>query len=62
MRTRSARPPAGLVETILDERGATSVEYGLMVAFVAAAVVGAVSLLGVTVAGGFAGFVALLPA
>ena len=36
-----------------DERGATAVEYGLMVAFIAIAIVTAVQAFGQTVAGGF---------
>ena len=36
-----------------DELGATAVEYGLMVGFIAIAIVATVRLLGVTVAGGF---------
>jgi pilus assembly protein Flp/PilA len=36
-----------------DERGATAVEYGLMVALIAVAIVAAVTLLGTTLAGLF---------
>ena len=32
-----------------DERGATAVEYGLMVAFIAIAIIGAVSTFGIAV-------------
>ena len=36
-----------------DERGATAVEYGLLVVLIAAIIVGAVATLGTTVLGGF---------
>jgi pilus assembly protein Flp/PilA len=36
-----------------DERGATAVEYGLMVGFIAIAIVTAVQAFGQTIAGGF---------
>lgn len=35
-----------LLEFIRDERGASAVEYGLLVALIAAVIVGAVTLLG----------------
>ena len=41
------RPPSR------DELGATAVEYGLMVGFIAMAIVATVRILGITVAGGF---------
>ena len=37
-----------------DERGATSVEYGLMVAFMAIAIIGGVTIFGLGVNGLFA--------
>jgi pilus assembly protein Flp/PilA len=39
---------------VADERGATAVEYGLMVALIAAAIVGTVALLGDPVNGLYA--------
>ncbi len=36
-----------------DERGATAVEYGLMVALIAIAIIGAVTLLGTSLKGMF---------
>lgn len=50
---------AGLVLTRLltrsrhDERGATAVEYGLLVALVAGVIVGVVTTLGLALPGGF---------
>ncbi|MGL5865966.1 MAG: Flp family type IVb pilin [Dermatophilaceae bacterium] len=34
------------IASLRDEKGATAVEYGLMVALIAAAIIGAVALLG----------------
>ncbi len=38
-----------VLKFLRDEEGATAVEYGLMVALIAAVIVGAVTLLGTTV-------------
>jgi len=53
--------PRGLVRSLLgrvrlvrlDDRGATAVEYGLIIALIAAVVAGAVALLGTTVLNAF---------
>jgi len=42
-----------LAETAADETGATAVEYGMLVALIAAVIVGVVTLLGGTVQGAF---------
>lgn len=42
-----------LLNRFLDERGATAAEYAIMVAFIGAAIVASVTLLGVSVAGLF---------
>ncbi len=39
-----------------DETGATAVEYGLLIALIAAVIIGAVIILGGLVNGGFTGF------
>ncbi len=38
-----------------DDRGATAVEYGLMVALIAAMIIGGVSLIGINLGGLFTG-------
>jgi pilus assembly protein Flp/PilA len=43
-----------LADRLSGDRGATAVEYGLLVAFIATAIVATVALLGTTVAGWFA--------
>ncbi len=43
-----------------EESGATAVEYGLLLAFVAAVIIAVVIVLGGQVSGGFQGFVNLL--
>jgi Flp pilus assembly pilin Flp len=40
-------------DAVRDEAGATSVEYALMVAFIAIAIIGAVTLLGAKLSGFF---------
>ena len=40
-------------KSAMDERGATAVEYGLLVALIAAVIVGVVVTLGTKVKGGF---------
>jgi len=42
-----------LVARLKDEEGATAVEYGIMVAFIAAIIIGLVVILGQYVAGAF---------
>ena len=42
-----------MLRTRRDERGATAVEYGLLVVLIAAIIVAAVATLGQTVLGGF---------
>ena len=42
-----------ILKFIEDERGATAVEYGLMLALIAAGIIGAVTILGQTVNGSF---------
>jgi pilus assembly protein Flp/PilA len=43
---RLAKLPARLADLRKDERGVTSVEYGLMVALIAIVIIGAVALVG----------------
>lgn len=49
--------PAKIVGTVIatKERGATAVEYGIMVALIAAVIITVVSLLGTTLSGMFQG-------
>jgi pilus assembly protein Flp/PilA len=47
--------------SVLDERGATAVEYGLMVALVAAVIVAVVALLGQEIVTAFTNFVESVP-
>ena len=51
-----------LISFLKDEEGATAVEYGLIVALIAAVIVGTVGLVGVKVHGGFQTVEAALPA
>lgn len=44
-----------------DEKGATAVEYGLLVALIAAVIVAVVATLGGKVSGGFSSITDLLP-
>ena len=44
-----------------DEKGATAVEYGLLVALIAAVIVAVVATLGTKVSGGFSSITDLLP-
>ena len=47
--------PAKIVGTVIatKERGATAVEYGIMVALIAAVIIGIVTTLGTTISGMF---------
>jgi len=49
------------VAALGSDRGATAVEYGLMVALIAVVIIGAVSLLGVQLSTLFAGVSSKLP-
>ncbi len=49
------------VATVRDERGATAVEYGLMVALIAAVIIAVVALLGEEVAAAFQNFIDSTP-
>ena len=42
-----------LADRLSGDRGATAVEYGLLVALIAGAIIGTVALLGTTIAGWF---------
>jgi len=46
-------PEETQVERLSDEAGATAVEYGLLLAFIAAAIIGTVAVLGTEVLGLF---------
>ena len=50
MSVMASTPPQGLDEDRSCERGATSVEYALLIGFIAAAIVATVLLLGTNVA------------
>jgi pilus assembly protein Flp/PilA len=46
---------------LLDERGASAVEYALLITFIAVVIAGAVAALGVDLAGIFSRFAAVFP-
>jgi pilus assembly protein Flp/PilA len=48
-----SRPFAGLRAFLADERGATAVEYGLIIAGLAALLIGSLSLIGTGLSGRF---------
>lgn len=50
-----------MVRRIADDRGATAVEYGIMVAFIAAAVIAVVTTLGLDLVPGFTTIEGRLP-
>jgi pilus assembly protein Flp/PilA len=52
---------AGLVDKAREERGATAVEYGLLVALIAAVIVTVVATLGTKIQGAFQTVVNALP-
>ena len=49
-----------MLRKLKEQKGATAVEYGMLVALIAAVVIGTVTLLGTTVDAGFNAFLALL--
>ena len=52
---------AGILNFLRDEDGATAVEYGIMVALIAAVIIGVVATLGTTLKGVFQTVVDALP-
>jgi pilus assembly protein Flp/PilA len=52
---------SGVKDRLASEKGATAVEYGLLVALIAAVIIGGVSLLGKDIATAFKTITDLLP-